>query len=69
LTLDLAQTLVSDNKARVDAFNWLLSVGLFKPLHDEKGKLVAFRAVTKSEIAAYVNEISFFVPRKCQYLH
>ncbi|KAK2466513.1 hypothetical protein APHAL10511_002155 [Amanita phalloides] len=52
LTLDHAEILVSDNKARVDAYNWLLSVGLFKPLHDEKGKLVAFRAVTKSEIAA-----------------
>ncbi|KAF8633692.1 hypothetical protein AX15_001298 [Amanita polypyramis BW_CC] len=51
LTLDHAQTLVSDKKARVEAFNWLLSVGLFKPLHNEKGKLVAFRAVTKSEIA------------------
>ncbi|KAF8639683.1 hypothetical protein AX17_000947 [Amanita inopinata Kibby_2008] len=52
LSVDHAQTLVPEGKTRVAALNWLLSVGLFKPLHDEKGKLVAFRAVTRGEIAA-----------------
>lgn len=55
LTLDHAQSLVPDGKARVDAFNWLLSVGLFKPLHNERGRLVAFRAVTKGEVTAAQN--------------
>ncbi|KAJ3537369.1 hypothetical protein NMY22_g5611 [Coprinellus aureogranulatus] len=38
-------------KARQNALNFLLAVGLFKPLKDAKGN-VSFRAVSKSELVA-----------------
>ncbi|KAI5894130.1 uncharacterized protein SCHCODRAFT_02667187 [Schizophyllum commune H4-8] len=49
LSVEDVAEIIPDNKARTDALNFLLKVGLFKSLKNEKGK-VSFRAVTKEEI-------------------
>ncbi|KAL1744389.1 RNA polymerase Rpc34 subunit-domain-containing protein [Schizophyllum fasciatum] len=49
LSVEDVAEIIPDNKTRTDALNFLLKVGLFKSLKNEKGK-VSFRAVTKEEI-------------------
>ncbi|KAJ8086367.1 34-kDa subunit of RNA polymerase III (C) [Marasmius tenuissimus] len=49
ITAKQCESIVSDSKARQDALNFLLGVGLFKSLTDKKGSLV-FRAVSKEEL-------------------
>ena len=53
LSVEDVAEIIPDNKARTDALNFLLKVGLFKSLKNEKGR-VSFRAVTKEEITACV---------------
>ncbi|KAJ7117376.1 RNA polymerase Rpc34 subunit-domain-containing protein [Mycena crocata] len=49
ITSKQAETVIPDQKARQNALNFLLGVGLFKSLKDSKGNLI-FRAVTKGEL-------------------
>ncbi|KAL0580764.1 34-kDa subunit of RNA polymerase III (C) [Marasmius crinis-equi] len=49
ITAKQCENVVPDSKARQDALNFLLGVGLFKSLTDKKGSLV-FRAVSKEEL-------------------
>ncbi|KAK7060311.1 34-kDa subunit of RNA polymerase III (C) [Paramarasmius palmivorus] len=49
LTAKQCESIVKDPKARQDALNFLLGVGLFKSLADKKGALT-FRAVSKEEL-------------------
>ncbi|KAJ7904298.1 RNA polymerase Rpc34 subunit-domain-containing protein [Mycena olivaceomarginata] len=44
-----AESIIPDQKARQNALNFLLGVGLFKSLKDSKGNVI-FRAVTKGEL-------------------
>ncbi|KAF8211351.1 RNA polymerase Rpc34 subunit-domain-containing protein [Mycena galopus ATCC 62051] len=44
-----AESIIPDQKARQNALNFLLGVGLFKSLKDPKGNVI-FRAVTKGEL-------------------
>ncbi|KAJ6629209.1 RNA polymerase Rpc34 subunit-domain-containing protein [Mycena sp. CBHHK59/15] len=44
-----AESVIPDQKARQNALNFLLGVGLFKSLKDAKGS-ITFRAVTKGEL-------------------
>ena len=46
----------------LDALNFLLKVGLFKSLKNEKGK-VSFRAVTKEEITVCVCSLAEVQPK------
>ncbi|KAJ7095174.1 RNA polymerase Rpc34 subunit-domain-containing protein [Mycena belliarum] len=49
ITSRQAESIIPDQKARQNALNFLLGVGLFKSLKDSKGNLI-FRAVTKGEL-------------------
>jgi DNA-directed RNA polymerase III subunit RPC6 len=53
MSVKQAEAIIPDVTARQSALNFLLGVGLFKSLVDAKGS-VSFRAVTKSELIAYV---------------
>ena len=52
ITSKQAEAIIQDAKMRENAMNFLLGVGLFKMLKDNKGT-VSFRAVAKNEINAY----------------
>ncbi|KAK7061534.1 putative DNA-directed RNA polymerase III subunit rpc6 [Favolaschia claudopus] len=49
ITSKQAESIIPDQKARQNALNFLLGVGLFKSLKDAKGNVI-FRAVTKGEL-------------------
>ncbi|KAJ6599290.1 RNA polymerase Rpc34 subunit-domain-containing protein [Mycena vulgaris] len=49
ITSRQAESVIPDQKARQNALNFLLGVGLFKSLKDAKGNII-FRAVTKGEL-------------------
>ncbi|KAJ7086669.1 RNA polymerase Rpc34 subunit-domain-containing protein [Mycena epipterygia] len=49
ITSRQAESVIPDQKARQNALNFLLGVGLFKSLKDAKGNVI-FRAVTKGEL-------------------
>ncbi|KAJ7774322.1 RNA polymerase Rpc34 subunit-domain-containing protein [Mycena maculata] len=49
ITSKQAESVIPDQKARQNALNFLLGVGLFKSLKDAKGN-ITFRAVTKGEL-------------------
>ncbi|KAJ6539133.1 RNA polymerase Rpc34 subunit-domain-containing protein [Mycena capillaripes] len=49
ITSKQAESVIPDQKARQNALNFLLGVGLFKSLKDAKGNII-FRAVTKGEL-------------------
>ncbi|KAJ7638610.1 RNA polymerase Rpc34 [Roridomyces roridus] len=49
ITSKQAEAVIPETKARQNALNFLLSVGLFKSLKDAKGNII-FRAVTKGEL-------------------
>ncbi|KAJ7781478.1 RNA polymerase Rpc34 subunit-domain-containing protein [Mycena metata] len=49
ITSRQAEAVIPDQKARQNALNFLLGVGLFKSLKDAKGNVI-FRAVTKGEL-------------------
>ncbi len=50
MTTRQTEAIVPDATVRQNALNFLLAVGLLKPLADAKGALTAFRAVTKGEL-------------------
>ena len=52
LTIRQSEAIIQDAKMREGAINFLLGVGLFKMLKDNKGT-VTFRAVAKNEMNAY----------------
>lgn len=52
LSVKQVQSIIPDASARENALNFLLGVGLLKPLEDSKGVLSFFRAVTKVELTA-----------------
>ena len=52
ITVKQSEAIIQDAKMRESAINFLLGVGLFKMLKDNKGT-VSFRAVAKNEMNAY----------------
>ena len=52
ITVKQSEAIIHDAKMRESAINFLLGVGLFKMLKDNKGT-VSFRAVAKNEMNAY----------------
>lgn len=52
ITVKQSEAIIQDAKMRENAINFLLGVGLFKMLKDNKGT-VSFRAVAKNEMNAY----------------
>ncbi|RXW25206.1 hypothetical protein EST38_g678 [Candolleomyces aberdarensis] len=51
ISAEKAKDIIQDPKARQNALNFLLAVGLFKSLKDSKGN-ISFRAVSKGELVA-----------------
>ena len=58
MTVKQSEAIIPDTRTREDAMNFLLGVGLFKMLKDNRGT-VSFRAVAKNEINAYVSGILY----------